>query len=319
MTELKLIKDGVMVDISNISGNITLSNSIDSLGSSLNFDMARNYRNLDYSVTEIIQVGDIVKLINNFQEVFIGVIVEVDTSKFKKSIKCLDFYFYLNKNRIIKQFNELNASTAIQQLLVELGIEIGVFENIPTSITKIYKKNTAAEIINDILDRVNNERGEKYILELEGTKFNLIKHKKIEAKLQYNFVGDITVNESMADMRNSIIVTSNDQDSEEIIESAKDENNIKKYGLLQEVIEIDPDADDTAKVKNVAEKKLKELNKIFMKASVKVFGNNDLKAGRILEVINDEYNLKGKYLIKSCTHTYQREHLTDLELEVSDE
>lgn len=319
MHKIKILRNNIPVDITHVAGNITLSNSTDSLGSSLNFEIARNYGNIDYSISETLQVGDIVKFINGAREIFIGVIVEIETSRFKRSIKCLDFYFYLNKNKIIKQFNGINASTAIKQLLIELGIETGTFENIPTSISKIYKKNTVAEIIKDILERVNNERGEKYILEIEGTRFNLIKYRKIEAKLQYNFTGDITLSESIVDMKNSIIVTSNEQEDVEISESARDEESIKKYGLLQEVIEIDPDADDTAKVKNVAEKKLKELNKVFTKASVKVYGNDDLKAGRILEVINDEYKLRGKYLIKSCSHTYQKEHLTDLELEVADE
>lgn len=319
MHKIKILQNNVPMDITHVAGNIILSSSVDTLGSSLNFEVARNYGNTDYFISETIQVGDIVKFINGAKEIFTGVIVEIETSKFKRSVKCLDFYFYLNKNKIIKQFIEINASAAIKQLLVELGIETGEFESIPTLITKIYKKNTVAEIIKDILEKVNNERGEKYILEINGLKFNLIKYKKIEAKLEYNFLGNTTLNESIIDMKNSIIVTSNEQEDEEILESARDEENIKKYGLLQEVIEVDPDADDTAKVKNVAEKKLKELNRVFTRASIKVYGNDELKAGRILEVKNDEYKLRGKYLIKSCSHTYQKEHLTDLELEVADD
>ena len=319
MHKIKILQNNVPMDITHVAGDITLSSSVDTLGSSLNFEIARNYGNLDYFISEAVQVGDIVKFINGAKEIFTGVIVEIETSKFKRSIKCLDFYFYLNKNKIIKQFIEINASAAIKQLLIELGVETGEFENISTLITKIYKKNTVAEIIKDILEKVNNKRGEKYILELEGMKFNLIKYKKIEAKLDYNFLGDTTLNESIIDMKNSIIVTSNEQEDEEILESARDEDSIKKYGLLQEVIEVDPDADDSAKVKNVAEKKLKELNKVFTRASVKVYGNDELKAGRILEVKNEEYKLRGKYLIKNCSHTYQKEHLTDLELEVADD
>ena len=307
MHKIKILQNNVPMDITHVAGNITLSSSIDTLGSSFSFEIARNYGNTDYFISEAVQVGDIVKFVNGAKEIFTGVIVEIETSKFKRSIKCLDFYFYLNKNKIIKQ------------LLVELSIETGEFENIPTLITKIYKKNTVAEIIKDILEKVNNERGEKYILEIESMKFNLVKYRKIEAKLGYNFLGDTTLNESIIDMKNSIVVTSNEQEDEEILESARDEESIKKYGLLQEVIEVDPDADDSAKVKNVAEKKLKELNRVFTRASIKVYGNDELKAGRILEVKNEEYKLRGKYLIKSCSHTYQKEHLTDLELEVADD
>ena len=319
MHKIKILQNGVLMDITHIAGNITLSNSLSALGSSLNFEVPRNYANTDYFISETLDVGNIVKFVNGKKDIFTGVIVEIETGKFKRAVKCFDFYFYLNKSKILKQFNGVSASTAIQQLLVELGIETGNFVTIPTSITKIYKNNTVAEIVKDILEKINNERGEKYILEVEGKKFNLVKHKQIEAKLQYNFTGDISFKESITDMRNSIIVTSNSADDEEILQSAKDEDSIKNYGLLQEVIEIDPDADDVAKVKNVAEKKLKELNKIFKSASVKVYGNDELRAGRVLEVINDEYKMRGRYLIKSCTHSYQKEHLTELELEVADE
>ena len=128
MHKIKILQNNVPMDITHVVGNITLSSSIDTLGSSFSFEIARNYGNADYFVSETVQVGDIVKFISGTKEIFTGVIVEIETSKFKRNIKCLDFYFYLNKNKIIKQFNEINASSAIKQLLVELGIETGEFE-----------------------------------------------------------------------------------------------------------------------------------------------------------------------------------------------
>lgn len=315
--QIKLIQGKEVRDITDIAGSVTLENSVDSLGSSLNFSVARNYYDNDFKITETIKCGDLIEFVNT-KRVFFGIIVDIETTKFTKSIKCLDFYFYLNKNKVIKQFNGLNASTAILQLLKSIGVKTGEFEKISTAITKIYKNKTVAEIIKDILKQVNDELGKKYILEVEGDTFNLSLYKKIQAKARYNnFTGGITITESIVDMKNSILVISNDQEEVSIYYNAKDEDSIKKYGKLQEIIEVDPDKDDISKVRNIANVKLKELNKVLTNATIEVIGTDELRAGRILEVINEEFGLNGSYLIKNCSHTFPKgHHIASLELEV---
>ena len=73
-------------------------------------------------------------------------------------------------------------------------------------------------------------------------------------------------------MKNKILVVSNEQDEAEILATAQDEGNIKKYGCLQEVINVSPDEDE-AKTRNIAKTKLKELNKVFKTANFQGFGN----------------------------------------------
>lgn len=99
--QLFFIKENVTKDITNITGNIVLNTSLNTLGASLTFDIARNYDNKDFYISENLEVGDVI-ILNNSKELFKGVILEISISKFKKSIKCLDFCFYLNKNKVIK-------------------------------------------------------------------------------------------------------------------------------------------------------------------------------------------------------------------------
>ncbi|MGL5621824.1 XkdQ/YqbQ family protein [Cetobacterium sp.] len=317
MHKLKLIQGEKITDISKMAGSINLTTSIDTLGASFEFSMPRNFKDSNYALTETIKTGDIIKF-ENEKNIFTGVIVDIDTLKFSKEIKCFDFYFYLNKNKVIKQFNSLNASSCIENLLKSIGAKIGKIERIATSIDKIYKNRTVAEIIDDILKIVNDETGKKYLLEIEGTTFNLVAHRKIKVQVTNNIFGMPTLTESIADMKNVVLVVSNDSEDESIYAKAEDKESIKKYGMLQEIVEVDPDKDDISKVRNIAAQKLKELNKVLTTSSLDVLGNDELRAGRLLDVEIKEFGIKEEFLIKSCTHIFPKgNHICNLELEVS--
>ena len=317
MHKLKLIQGEKITDISKMAGSINLTTSIDTLGASFEFSMPRNFKDSNYALTETIKTGNIIKF-ENEKNIFTGVIVDIDTLKFSKEIKCFDFYFYLNKNKVIKQFNSLNPSSCIESLLKSIGAKIGKIERIATSIDKIYKNRTVAEIIDDILQIVNDETGKKYLLEIEGITFNLVAHRKIKVQVTNNIFGMPTLTESIADMKNVVLVVSNDSEDESIYAKAEDKESIKKYVMLQEIVEVDPDKDDISKVRNIAAQKLKELNKVLTTSSLDVLGNDELRAGRLLDVEIKEFGIKEEFLIKSCTHTFPKgNHICNLELEVS--
>lgn len=316
MHRIKLVQGKNVVDITEFTSGSNLTTSLDTLGASFSFKMARSYYDNSFSIAETVNPGDIIKF-ENGKNLFTGIIVDITKNKFSKDIKCLDFYFYLNKNKVIKQFDIVDATTCIVSLLKMIGAKVGTVEKIATSIEKIYKNKTVAEIIADILDIVKDETGKKYILEITGITFNLVLYKKLNVKINKNHFGLPSVTESISEMKNKILVISNEQDEVAISAEAKDEKNIKRFGMLQEIVEVDPDKDDMSKVRNIAEKKLKELNRVQRKASLEVLATDDLRAGRIVEVNIDEFGLRGSYLIKSCTHSISKgHHKANLELEL---
>lgn len=303
------------LDLTSFVGNITLSTNLDTLGASLDFDLARNYDDLNYSIIETVKVGDII-LFTVEKRVFTGIIVGIDTNRFSKSVKCLDFYFYLNKNKVIKQFNKINASSAITELLKSIGAKVGEVDKISTLITQIYRNRTIIEIIKDIVEQVNNELGKKYVLEVEDDVFHLRLYKKIKIELDYNSIGVPTLSESITEMKNKVLVVSNKQENMAIIAKAEDESKIKKYGMLQEIIEVGPDKDNVAKVRNIANIKLKELSREERRISVDVLGNMELKAGRIVDLNIPSFQINREFLIKSCVHKFHKgNQVTSLELE----
>lgn len=316
--KLHVIKGEKAIDITEVSGSINLSTSVDTLGASLIFNIARNYNDLSYIFSDEIEAGDIVVLTNE-KELFRGIVVSISTTKYSRTIECLDYCFYLNKNKVIKQFDHIAASVAIKQLLQEINAPEGEISNISTSITKVYYSNTIAEIINDILKQVNEELGVKYKLEFIDNKFNVNPFKKINVEFRYKQTGNETINESIQDMKNRILVTSNEQESTEILAIAEDTKNIEKYGSLQEIINVDPEQKE-AKVRNIAKTKLKELNKVFKTVSLEGFGDDNFRAGRVVYLNNSKLKLFGEFLIKSCVHTWRKgEHIVNLEVELFEE
>lgn len=316
--KLYIIKEKQSVNITDITGAINLSTSMDTLGASLAFNIARNYNDASFIFSDEIETGDIV-ILTNTKELFRGVIVNITTTKFNRTIECLDYSFYLNKNKIIKQFEEINANIAIKQLLQEIDAPIGDISNISTSISKLYYSNTIAEIINDILKQVNEELGIKYKLEFIDNKFNINPFKKVNVSFRYRQTENESISESILEMKNRILVTSNEQEASEILAIAEDINNVEKYGSLQEIINVDPDKDE-AKVRNIAKMKLKELNKVFKTVTLEGFGDDEFRAGRVIYLNNTKLKLYGEYLIKSCVHTWRKgEHIVSLEVELFEE
>ncbi|QEK13730.1 hypothetical protein FQB35_15495 (plasmid) [Crassaminicella thermophila] len=295
---------GQQRNISSIIGTLSWFSSEDTLGVQLNFETP-------YS--DVTKIGQMVVLRNNGKEIFRGIIVAEEINrKFSRSYIAFDYAFYLNKSKGIYQFNKIQASKAITQLLNDFNVPIGNIINIPTIINHIYYDKVISDIIKDILQQATNETGQKYRLEMREGKLYIEKQTdlvinatfKLASNLKENSITSAMSNptrrRSIEDMKNSIMIVVNNKDSATLVGEAKDETSIKQYGLLQEVQTIDEK--DIVQAKNIAQTLLKDLNKIFEDNSIECIGNDDVRAGRILEIIEPITGMNGQYRIISCTH-----------------
>ncbi len=324
---ISLIKDnGSQRNITNINGGLIWKDSIDTLCMELSFNSTTNTEDRYMKGYDFIEIGDKAILLNNNKELFRGIIVDLGNEVFNKNITAFDYAFYLNKSRTIVQFNKIKADDAIKQLCGKFNVPVGNIVRIPATISKIYKDDTIADIIRDILKQATDSLGIKYRLEMRAGKLYIEKYTdlivtprfkpapNIAAFNPLHAIGRISKSESIADMKNSILISSGDEKSSRVIAEAKDESSIAKFGLLQEVESVDDK--DLGQAKNIAKNKLKELNKIGGDIPVSLLGDDQVRSGRILEVDNDMFKLKGQYLVKDCTHTYHnRIHTMDLTLE----
>ena len=309
-----LIKKASQLNITPICANLSWGDSLDTLGMQFNFDIARSTQDRYLRIYDVAEIGDKIVLKNNDIELFRGITVDLSTEISKKVITAFDYAFYLNQSKVIIQFNKIIADVAIKQLCSKFNIPIGNITSIPTIISKIYNGQTVSDIIKDILDQVTKETGMKFRLEMREGKLYIEKYEdllveatfKPAANIQkfsvFNAIGNISKSESIQEMRNRIQISSGDERSSKVIASADDPESIAAYGLLQEVESIDNK--DIAQARNVANNRLKELNRIKQNITLDLLGDDKIRSGRIVTVNNDQFGLSGNYLVKECTHTY---------------
>lgn len=320
-----IVKDNKTYDITSFVGNVSWSDSVDTLGSQLDF--STGYSSEKYFPQFDIECGDIVVMTEE-NEIFRGIVVTSDFSNYsEKSYTAFDFLWYFNKSKVIKQFNGINAGDAIGQLCSEFSIQVGSIAPMRCLINHIYYENTVSEIIDDILEQEFNETGKTYIKEIDKGSFYIFE--KYSKTVQGFFRPasniapfDVTLAPAMPsrsfsieDMKNSILIISGEENSVYTAGKAQDTESISKYGLLQEIENVDDD--NLNKAQNIAENRLQELNKISETVSIQLLGDFNVRSGRVIAIKEDYTGLNGNYFIKSCSHSVSSEvHTMDLELEI---
>lgn len=314
------IKNGKRTNISKAIGNMTWSDSVDSLGMEFSFDFPYSY--FDEQFKSRLENGDTILITNNGKELLRGIITSVPLEG--GTVNGYDYAFYLNKSEAVIQFNKVSASKAIQKLCDRYEVPTGSLPNLATLINKTYKDEVVSDILLDILDKVKDETGKGYRLEMSKGKLNIVQDGYIKVKPTYeDKTGrilsctkscNITGVRSIEELKNQIIVAGTDENKTQIKSTAKSESSIKKYGLLSEV-ETQEDINE-AKARNIAKNKLAELNKVSITFTAEMVGNNVVRASRMIYFDRPEVGIKGWFKCKSCTHTLNKGvHMMSCEME----
>lgn len=284
----KLVSKGT--DILIKSNNLSWGTDSDTLGSSLSFDSLHS-----------LAMGQVVSFFIDNVEVFRGVVVKCTESKFAYSYTCFDYSFYL-KNEVIKQFNNVDVTSALSSLLLEYQIQ-HIIVNIPTKIDKFYKGEPIAKIIDDLLEQAGKDQGKNYYREMQGAYvvIDTLDNKFIYPKFIYE--KDISIDWSIENRKNKIQVVSNSEDVTPIQAVSEDKNSQWYHGLLQHVEKVDEK--DISQAKNIADNLLKALNRTERSTSVPIVvidGAENIRANRLIYFNTDKLKA-GWYWIRSVDHT----------------
>lgn len=303
-----LFKGQEKYNVTQMIGNLSRRSSIDTLGEEVTFDKL-NGSKVNFEESDLIVIQ------SDKEEIFRGIIVDKSESGiFQQSFTSFDYAFYLNKSEEIFQCNDIRCDEAIKKLCNKFNISIGNITSIRTLINHIYKGDVISEIIKDMLSKATDDLNIKYRLEMRAGKLYIEPYKNLIVKATFKpafnlsevdvtkLIGSFTRNRSIADMKNSILIVSDDEKSSRILGLEKDDASIKKNGLLQKIETIS--GKDIAQVRNIAKNKLSELNKVLENISIELLGSDKVKAGRILNINDSVTGLSGYYLVKECTHTY---------------
>lgn len=306
--QLFVINNGKMYDLSELYGNLQWSGSLDELGEQLSFSLppADN----PYFPKFPIQYGDEITLYNNGKIVFLGKIIDINYSTGERSFTCFDPLFYLNKSKTTIQFKNESASNCVNKLLQPFGIPKGKIATMNTKIKKVYSDQMYSQILRDILYQAKRDIGEDYRFHMENGKLVIDRQNQflldVAVSLSSNsgkfdvleFVGNPQRKVSIADMRNSVVITKDEQ----VYTNIADATNIKKFGLLQESIQFDGNTLSDAKKQALSA--LRELNRVGEEASFDLgVGHDDVKSGRVLKINEPKTGIIGQFIIKSHRHS----------------
>ncbi|MEG1036616.1 MAG: hypothetical protein RSA49_04295 [Anaerovoracaceae bacterium] len=296
--QLKLIRNNKAINILDKVGNLAYSDSEETAGVEFSFDYegARN--------------GDIIVFNDGKNEVFRGIVVNV---KFDNgSCKGYDFSWYLKKSETIIQYKNVSADKAIRRLLDRFNVPVGTIPALKTQIKKIYKDKVVYDIIIDILELVHKETKRKYKIEMAKGKFCIVKSDGVKikptfvdqyGKKHYSYkCWSINGERTIEELKNEVIIAGTSDKAKQIKAVAKSSSSIKKYGKVSVVETIENT--NNAKARNAAVNKLKALNKERTKFSIDMLGGGNVRSGRLIEVNEPKYKLKGFYVVKNANHRY---------------
>ena len=230
----------------------------------MNFEVAKS--DTRYVNTYAPQVGSIINLFTN-AEIFRGIVIAVDDAdETRNKYTVTDFGWYLNKSKETYQFNNMSAYKAINKVCADFNIPIDTIPELKTEIKQIYVDKAISDIISNILELC----GGGYNFDVTPQGLRIYKYGEIYAYPELRITpntpliyspslrGGVSHSVSIEDMKNSIKVIT-EADSVYTVQTVlKDTDSIYKYGVLQEIVKIDPEKESA---NTVAKNKLAELNK----------------------------------------------------------
>lgn len=322
-----IIKDK---DVSDIIGNLTWRDTVDTLGVEVDFELPINRYDEKFEFLYDITLGAPIQILNAKGEVLVQAIIVSETPNGKiTSFTAYDMAWYLNKSTIIKQFKKMIGNDCVKSLCKEIGIDVEV-SGLDTKIDKIYKDKAVSEVIKDIIEQCSQFNSKKFFIEFDNGTLKVMPYQKIKVFGTFEIqkdkfininenIGGVSLSKSIVDMKNSVLVITENKGAIRTIGEEQDSKSIEKYGKLQEVVTLDEK--EFSKANLVAKNELKKLNKITEDFSIDVLGDDNVKSGRVIDIDLPLFNLKGEYLIKESNHTISNHiHKISLKLEVySDE
>lgn len=313
-------------DITDIIGNLTWRDTVDTLGVEVDFELPVNRYDKKFEFLYDITLGDPIQILNDKGEVLVQAIIVTETPNGKiTSFTAYDMAWYLNKSTVIKQFKKMIGNDCVKSLCKEIGIKVEV-SGLDTKIDKIYKDKSISEVIKDIIEQCSQFNSKKFFIEFNNGTLKVMPYQKIKVFGTFEMqkdkfininenIGGVSLSKSIVDMKNSVLVITENKGAIRTIGEEQDSKSIEKYGKLQEVVTLDEK--EFSKANLVAKNELKKLNKITEDFSIDMLGDDNVKSGRVIDIDLPLFNLKGEYLIKESNHTISNHiHKISLKLEV---
>lgn len=163
------------------------------------------------------------------------------------------------------------------------------------------------------LEKVKGELKDLYI-DCKNGRLNIFEYQieqNLTALIGNNFLirsdntySNCSVKKSIQELKNRVIYADNNEKSLKQVIVA-DNNSISTYGLLTIIETIDTNKQNN--LKELAKRKLAELNKIKTEISKTLIADYRVSKGKLIDFKNNKYGINGIYLIKTASHNITTE------------
>ncbi len=314
MYKITLHKDGQSADITNLVGDLSWSESFDTVGLSLSFSVPDTVER--YTPQLKIVAGDVVTVNNDDGELIRAEVISVTRDYPKRTVKANDYGFYLNKNDIVIQFKNKRVSECLKELFNKVGVSVGSICDMPAKVNGVYIKNVN-EIIKELIKIQQDNDKKKYYYELRGKCIYVFQLS--DTPIEYIFKPAVNVaafdvthknahsrgkyTHSIENMKNRVTAVINSKTTGNLpaVEyTVSDDESIKKYGLLAENYTMN--SDDLKNIKSLANNELKEKNKLKRELNMDFIGHDAARPGRVMHIEDDYFCIDDYFRIESVSH-----------------
>ena len=299
-----LIKKDKQYDITNILEKVQWSGDYKSVARKLDFSILTR-------VTDIsVSVGDFILFYVNNEKVFKGIVwdTSIGSGGDSMSILAYDNGIYLLKNNLAYNFKDIKAEKIASKVCADLGITVGNIISTGVNITKLFLGVSAYEIIMTAYTEASKKTGKKYMCYIKDDK--LYVEEKGAIKLNIGFEEGKNLIESNAkstleNMINKVVIVDDKGNKKEEV---KNDEWIKLYGSIQDVVQVQDGKD----AKTEAQNKLKGVEKTH---TLSGYGDTSCLTGYGVMVQDSYTKMNGLFYIDTDSHSWDNgEYKIDLEI-----
>lgn len=309
-------------DITAFCGNVGITDNLESITVELSFTIAKNPQDKYITASRPeVEVGDKIDVLGETKTLFSGIVTEASISG---QYTALDYGFYLSNNDAIIQFNKTSCNTAVSQLCSKVGIPLGNIPSLSGTIDGLFIEKTVLEILQEIIETATATAGKNYFMRVKEGKLNIYEYPQTLTYAKHKFeagneidityaLGSVDGSDSVTEMRNNIIVVSEDNGTAKVLATAENAEATNIFGKLTKTVKKSSDEENPyTKASNT----LREYGNIKKTRSVgNILGSEDVEAGVLLLFSSDKYDLSGAYIVKSVTHSFGASHTMSLDIE----
>jgi len=315
----------IKTDITDLTGRIGLVSDMDQVAEVLSFTVAYNEKESKFYPENPAVIGSLVMLEDtDGTEEFRGLVKTLSRSLHGVvTYQCYDYLDYLKRNKEVFQFDNIIVSDCLELIFNHYNVDFTMTSELGSVVDKWYYSQTPLEIIKDLIEFETQNTGVDYYMKIVEGKIVIteLQDEPFEPNLELyvgdpdkdlyvaeDFIADSSHSETIEDLRNTVKVIYQDKPENSNIISVRtavtlqDAELVEKYGLFQEVLEIEPD--DISKAENMAKVMLAKLSAVGVSDGITLLGDLKARAGKSMILEEPIAGISGTYYISHASHEY---------------